>query len=62
MSDRANPPSVEISINDSTILLVAEILRQERGLKDRPYHKAATAISNAIKALQGGEQQEVETQ
>jgi hypothetical protein len=43
--------SIDISIDEGTIIIVAEVLRQERGLKHMPMDAATKAINAAIKSL-----------
>lgn len=43
--------AVEITINDGTVLLVAQILRQVLGLKDRSYGEAKAHIHTAVQEL-----------
>lgn len=45
---------VELVVNEATILLVAEILKQERSLKDFPPDEdIRVSMTSAIKALEG---------
>lgn len=43
--------TIRTSINAGTVILVAEILRVERGLEERPAKDAVQAIRDAVRSL-----------
>lgn len=48
---------MHISIDEGTILLVAEVLKQERGAQSRDFRDATIAVTAAAKALMNESEQ-----
>jgi len=47
----ARQETIQITLDEGTMLLIAEILRQERGQMKRDYYAAEAAALNALKHL-----------